>query len=248
MAIPSSPSFIPKQPAVGKVKKRRVTRKIYVLTYVSFVFFFGTLIAAGGTFFYELSVKSQLEVQKQKLIEERKLFNQADFERVKEFDTKLISAKKVLDEHVSVLSILEALESSTVSTVQLMALEIDRTSNNSIALSLEAMSENFNSVIFQRKIFNSNPVLHGSELNGFSIMSAPKDEVELGLPEQFVTFSLAKDFSPSDIRYEPRSLDELLGNLNEEISVEDEGTEEATSTEDTDPTDPTDLSANEVAQ
>ena len=42
-----STSFIPQRPTQGKLKNRGV-RKIYILTYVSYVLFFGTLIAAAG--------------------------------------------------------------------------------------------------------------------------------------------------------------------------------------------------------
>ena len=48
MEKPQGTSFIPKSPVKGTVKPRGV-RKVYILTYVTYVLFFGTLISYKGS-------------------------------------------------------------------------------------------------------------------------------------------------------------------------------------------------------
>ncbi len=235
MATDSSPSFIPKQPSRGTVKQRG-TRKIYVLTYISFVLFFGTLIAAGGTFFYKISVDSQLKVEKQKLTSQRNLFNLADFERVKELNKKLTSAQKLLDEHVSVISILEALEKSTLSTIQIKSFALDRSQYSKIALNLEAETEDFNSVLFQRKVFAENPVLQGASIADLALNTNTPEQILLGAPKQSVVFTVAKDLTAVDIPYMAATVDALDSVSNQTatdapVSTTADATDFATSSE-----------------
>ncbi len=223
MATQSSPSFIPKQPPRGN-KGKRSTRKIYILTYVSFVFFFGTLITSGATFFYKLNTQSQLEAEKQNIIAQRQRFDQASFERVKEFNNKLDSANELLNQHVSVLSILEALEKATISSVQISSFEMDRAKRNSIELTLQATTKDFNSVLFQRDVYEQNPILQGSNIFDLSLTKSVPDKLALGAPKQIVSLSLVKEFSPSDITYTPRNTGPTL------VDVDFTDTETGTST------------------
>ncbi len=237
MAIDSSPSFIPKQPSRGAVKQRG-TRKIYILTYISFVLFFGTLIAAGATFFYKISVESQLDIEKQKLVEQRQLFNQADFERVREFSDKLTSSQKLLDEHVSVVSILDALEKATLSTIQIKTFGIDRSRYSVIALNLEAQTDSFNSVLFQRKIFAENPILQGAQMVDLKLDKNIEEQVLLGGPEQTVAFNIIRELSPSEIPYVPQESRQVTTSADQSTTTpatsQSASADETTQTVDTD--------------
>lgn len=225
MTAPSSSSFIPKQPAQGKIKKRN-TRKVYVLTYVSFVLFFGTLIAAGGVFFYKLSMQSQLEYEKQRLLEQQRQFNQADFERVKAFDKKLSDARNLLDQHVSVLSIIEALEDSTLSSVELSSFSLDRTKFNDIAVSLTAITDDFNSVLFQREILDDNSILKGVDITELSSENVAVTEGGFDFVEKKVSFSMNKDFTADEIPYVPRVPEQVNNSSNEDASLSEASTDE----------------------
>ncbi len=65
MENPQGASFIPKSPVRGSTKPRKV-RRVYVLTYVAFVCFIGSLLAAVGMFFYDLSIDRKIDNQKMK--------------------------------------------------------------------------------------------------------------------------------------------------------------------------------------
>lgn len=207
MTNPQGVSFIPKQNGGGRSRKKSV-RKVYVLAYISFVLFLGTLLAAGGTWFYTNSIKSDLVAQQQKLNEERERFSPADIERLKELENRLNEAASMLDSHVSVRTLLEAIERITLEPVQVISVAAAR-ENDVLAIDIEAKTlEGFNDVLFQRAITQSSPLFSGAvftdvslddgseEGAGASASAATSDE------EENVTFTIEVALAPTEVAYE----------------------------------------------
>lgn len=205
MAGPQGSSFIPKQPANGSVKRSGV-RRIYIFTYVAFVMFFGTIIASAGTFFYQVSVESQLEAEKEKLVQAKEAFSQADIEKIKAVSLQIEAAKMLLDNHISAASIFDTLEKNTVSTIQLTDFSLVREDFTDIMMSVSARTNGFNPARFQREIVRQNPILAGSSLVGVGGQSSIDEEDPLSLlePEEIeVTFTLEKELKPNEVMYQP---------------------------------------------
>ena len=194
-------SFIPKSPVRGAVKPAGV-RKVYIFTYVSSVFFFGTLLATAGTFFYNISIDSQLSSQKARLSEERSSFNQSDLERVRELETRMKTAFNILDGKVSLHSLLIALEDTTLRSVQIVGLEYKKDVNNSLNLALLITTTNFNASLFQREIFSGNTVLKGSSVSEIIFTDGAAEGDSEVLAESEVTFTVSKELTKADIPYE----------------------------------------------
>lgn len=211
MPAPSNQSFIPKQPASAQLRKRSV-RRIYILSYISFVVFFGVVIAAAGTFFYKVNVGTELENSEQTLVQLRSEFQSADFERVKFLATQLDEASQLLDRHVSLVAILKALEDSTVATVAYSSLDYTRTLPTELTLDVAGVTDNFNSLIFQRQVYGLDPsaVLSGAKIANFTSTYASELETSevqtlVGDEEQIVEFTLVQSIGPSNALYEPSS-------------------------------------------
>lgn len=228
-------SFIPKGPVRGTVKPRGV-RRVYILTYVTYVLFFGTLLATAGVFMYGLSIDTQLVAEKDRLLQERESFNQADLERIRELELRMDTAFAILDRHVSLRSVLEALEATTLRPVQIYGFEYIKDIDNSLILTMTARTENFNNALFQREIFASNDVLNGATISELSFT-----EAELGdgssIKTQEVEFTIIKELSVDEIPYtiDPFASDDSLtttGSFTEEVeeasSVLDETLESET--------------------
>ena len=192
-------SFIPKGPVRGTVKPKSV-RKVYILTYVSYVLFFGTVLAAMVVFGYGLRIDSQLAAEKSSLFAERESFNQSDLERLRELEFKMNTALSLLDRHVSLHSVLVAMEATTVGPVQIYGLEYIKDINNSLNLILKAKTENFNNALFQREIFASDSVLAGASVSEIEFTQSRSD-AELFSGSQEVNFTLSKILSASEIPY-----------------------------------------------
>lgn len=203
MVNPQGTSFIPQRPVRGKADTRR-TRKIYVLAYIAYVMFFGSLIAAGFVVFFQLSLDVQLEEARTQLAQERQQFNQGDIERVRDLDKRISIAQERLNNHVSVLSIFEALERNSVQSLQYVAFSYQRLNDAFPEVSFTGTSDRFNNVLFQRDIFASNPILAGSAFKEVILTSAVEGESSQE-PVETVTFTLTKDVDTSLIGYQPRN-------------------------------------------
>ena len=203
---PQGTSFIPQRPAQGVVKKRGV-RKIYILTYVSYVLFFGSALAAVGTFFYDSILDKQLQTQKANLVAEKDRFSQADIDSVLDLNEKISTAERRMDLHLSVLAIFEALETSVSQSLQLDSFSYKR--DGAPLVEVSGTAKVFNSLMFQRDILASNPILSGGSFAEVSLASTPPvdeatGEVIVDKVETEIAFGLAKKVEPSLIAYRPR--------------------------------------------
>lgn len=160
-------SFIPKRNPV-KQKRGQPSRRIYIFTIISYVALFATLLAAGGTFFYEQYIENQLNREIEALNTEISSFSEANMQKVLEFDRRVSQATDRLDNSVSVASLLEALESATIDTVQLQSLTLSRVADESFDLSARVITDSFDSTIFQRGVFERNQVITAVEIGNVS--------------------------------------------------------------------------------
>jgi hypothetical protein len=193
-------SFIPKSPVRGAVKPKGV-RKIYIFTYVAFVFFFGTMLATAGTFFYNISIESQLISAKERLSQERNQFNQSDLERVRELEKRMNTAFSILDTKVSLYKLFTTLEETTLRPAKISGFEYKKTVDNSLDLALTVDTSDFNTALFQREIFSSNSILKGSEISEISYTDGLNASVEDAPVKSNVSFIVSKKLTSSDIPY-----------------------------------------------
>lgn len=196
-------SFIPARPTKGKVKAGSI-RKIYLLSYLSYILFFCTIMAAGGIFIYKVSLSNQLEQQQDLLAQERQSFNQSDLVRIQDLDFRIDTAMERLNQHVSVVSILTALEQSTVESVYFLDFNYSRLAGGLPEVVLSAKANGFDALLFQKDIFDSNPILQGASLSSVSMQIETSDEDPV-VVQEVVSFTLAAAFDPALILYKTKN-------------------------------------------
>ncbi len=195
-------SFIPKTPVRGSVQKRR-PRKIYVFSFLIYIFFIGTIVAAGIFWFIKFSAENELETVQAALTEERGRFNESELLRVSEVDARIDEASTLLEGQVSVLRILEAIESVTLSSVTMIGFDYTKAESAELVLALNAAAGDFNSARFQRQVISSNPVLAGSVLQNISY--GAQAEADTGVVNDVVNFVLRKTIEPGAIKPQVQS-------------------------------------------
>ena len=219
----NTPSFIPKR-TPKKHSKKRVTRRIYIVAYIAYIVFFGTLIATAGVFVYQLQVKNQLVTQQQALIEERKKFSQAEMGEILELEQRLEFAKERVERHVSIASLFDSLEASVAETVQFASLDLQREEDidaetgrrngESIKLNIETMTDSFDSTLFQRSALEQNPTIKAIFVENVGIGTRLSTDGEDGdvdpllivLDESTrISFDIAIDVQLEDIPFNPFS-------------------------------------------
>ena len=172
MDSPQNASFIPKSPVHGSVSRRRV-RKVYVLTYLVYVFFVGTLLAAGLTWIYQQAQERKLATAQDQLQKARNSFKPEDLTAVTELDGRMRAAQKMLDQQISIVDLLQAVEKTTVQSVQLSGFTYKKDEGNKLTLSMTARAADFNSALFQRQVLTGNPVLSGATMQNVTYVNTP---------------------------------------------------------------------------
>lgn len=169
-------SFIPKN--ANKVRKPRVSKRIYIFSYISYVFFFGTLLAVIGVYVYSIQVKNTLAEQKDVLARERAAFSESDIEQVRELEKRILLAERLLDESSAPSKIFGALESVIVDTMHLTELTYERADDNSYMLTFVGGVDSFDSAMFQRDLFATVPLLANSVVSEFSYGESESEDGE----------------------------------------------------------------------
>lgn len=179
-------SFIPKR---GTTKRTRKVRNgnVYILTIISYVALFSTLLASGSIFLYQGYVNKQLQSEIASMNAEVSDFKEADMQKVQEFDVRLRQANSRLNNAVSVTRILSALEGSVIDTVRLASLDVKRNMDNNFIVEAEVETDTFDSTIYQEGIFARGEGIEIVEIDDVSLTEVTTSESD-GELRQSVTF------------------------------------------------------------
>jgi hypothetical protein len=178
-------SFIPEKK--GKTGLVRRKRKVYVLNYIAYTFFFGAALTVAGLFLWSIYLDSQIEDQSEVLTAERQRFSQSDIERVRELEKRLDHTEALLKATPFVSQILTALEDATPANVQIGTLTLTQTgagegqatnssftnvvaynNYNSYTVSLEGTTDSFDKLLFQQSVLRDNSVLTMADVSNLS--------------------------------------------------------------------------------
>lgn len=215
-----STSFIPQRPTQGKVKNRSV-RKVYILAYVSYVLFFATLLSAGGILFYKYALNKTLNNEKAALASQQDRFSESDIASVQDLNQRINLATVKLNDHISVSALFGALESSAVQSVKFIGFDYKRSADGSPSITLKGGLNDFNSLIFQREVFKTNPILANASFSDITsaavaLDTGSKSSSATGATQQVITFTMHKDVPASLIPYVPQ----ILSNPTSDSSLE----------------------------
>lgn len=171
----SNTSFIPKQ---GPVRRPRqsASRSVHLFSVISYVALASTMVAAVGSFLYERHVEKQLQDKVEELSQAISGFNEEDMNQVREFNIRLSQSRDRLDNGVSVSSIFEAIEDATAQSVSLSSLELERYEDNSIVLEAKVQSDNFDTSLFQRGVFERSSIVENVAVKDLMIVEEAETE------------------------------------------------------------------------
>lgn len=175
--MPNTPttSFIPKQGPVKRTKQT-ASRQIHVLAVIAYVAFIASLIAAVGLFLYERYIEKQLESEVNALSQEIKGFSDADMERVREFNGRLRQTEDRLDKGISIASVLAALEQATVKSASVEQLSLKKTDDSLITLTAKLSTDNFDSTLFQRGVYERNNAIDSVAISDLSLEGLSEED------------------------------------------------------------------------
>jgi hypothetical protein len=201
--MPNTPasSFIPKQ---GPAKRSRqvVSRQVHIFTVLSYVLFFGALIASAGVFIYAKHIDSKLREEVVALDTAIANFSNEKMEQVKAFNIRINQAQARIENSVSAVSIFESLEDSTAQAAALDSLNLKRVEDDKFLVTAEINTDNFDSTLFQRGLFERNPII---ESVAFEDVSLKKEGGEDEKTTSGVSFKAELEVPLSAVPYTPDS-------------------------------------------
>lgn len=156
----SNSSFIPKHTS-NKAERKNTPRQLFIGTILVRVFFFAVLIASVGVFAYERKLSSELstEIDAFKTATQAFESEEKNVQAVLSMDKRLIQAKDRFMNSLSFVALLDVLDKTTIRTVELDSLEIEKKSDTEITMTAEVVTDNFDSVMFQRSVYEANDLL-----------------------------------------------------------------------------------------
>ncbi len=144
-------SFIPSKP-IQNVKaggSLNHSKKGNFLSVVTFIIFIATLIVAGATFAYKLSLSQVISKQNTNLIKIQESFNPTLINEALRLNNRIESVGYLLEKHTSPSQIFMLLEEFTLETVQFKSLSYNTEQDGQIRINIGGLADSFRSVVLQ---------------------------------------------------------------------------------------------------
>ena len=143
-------SFIPKEIAGSARMKQR--RSINLLAFFATVIFIATLAFSVGVYFYKQYEDQRLDAKKTELELLRKSFEVTEIDNIRNFERRVNAAQLLLDQHISLSRVFDALQEKTQKKAQLINFEFSRLESGTAQVSLQGESVSFNTAALQKSV------------------------------------------------------------------------------------------------
>jgi hypothetical protein len=195
-------SFIPKQ-AIG-VARTRERRTFNVFTVLAIVGLLSVLTLSAGLFFYKEFTGRKLDAQKQGLADFKDRFDSSaadDIREIKLLEDRFILAKGLLDEHLAVSELFDALEDRTQASAQIKSFEFERLESGTAQVTLKGEALTFNTLALQKR-----ELVAESTFTDGSIVFTDINVESTEEGEERVTFGVMAGVAIDEIVYMPEVL------------------------------------------
>lgn len=162
-------SFIPQQPLLKVEGSMRPRESLNIALVIALVLFFVSIVVSAGVYVYRTQVNKSIAVHEKQLADAEQYFDIDEITKFKHVDTRLTTAKNLVDRHVIFSVILDLLEASTAQNVGLMSLGFAKTGRG-YEVSLAAEAPSYAAVYFQRDAWrNMKPMITDVRVSGMSL-------------------------------------------------------------------------------
>jgi hypothetical protein len=149
MAYVPRSSFIPKETSGAIPLQVRRKRTIHVFKLITMLVFTASIAGTAGLFFYKDYADKEL-IQKKETLSAKIDDTESKIEQIRIYNTKLSTARALLDAHLAPSGIFEELEDSTKQTVQFEAFEYTYDPGYDATLTLGGKTNDLTSVALQK--------------------------------------------------------------------------------------------------
>lgn len=217
MATSNNASFIPKSPRPG-AGRSRIVKRIYVLSYVSYVLFFSALLVVVAVYVYSSIIDNQVAASQAALTEQRQRFSQEQLSEIRELEKQMLLAEDILDRSISPSKLFNELEEVVSDRVAFTGANFKREQNlDSFTYEFSGISNNFNDIIYQRDILNRSQLLAEADLSTYDYSLESENDDNSSNNEPSISFTFTDTVSGSAIAYEPPVMEQPAANSTEVV-------------------------------
>jgi len=184
-------SFIPQKTFEPAFYKRRGPGIIIVF---SFLLFFISISAYGALFLYKNSLNKEVNVLTDSLERAKAAFELSLINEVNQTSEKIDYSKKLLEQHVSLVSIFDFLEKNTLKDIRFKSFKYSIVKDENPTVLLEGAAKNYSTIAVQENIFEKDKNIKGVLFSGLSLG-------EKGM----INFAVKLIFDPSMLIYKVKT-------------------------------------------
>lgn len=206
MDVTPSGSFIPKRNSQPKPSVRS-NKRIYLFSYLSYIVFFGTLLSVIGIYLLNQQAERKLEDSIVAVEQARTSFNQEQISAIVDFEERLNVAQELINTQLSVSELLGLLEGVVLRSVQLNTFSYTKNDAGGPLMSVSAVADDFDSVLFQRMTLAEDEVFATAAVSGVAFGSVANElgdgsaAASVRTDSEAVTFTISKYFTAEEIGY-----------------------------------------------
>jgi len=150
-------SFIPKKPIIEE--RTNSSQPIGIFFVASLFILFIVLLGTGGVYFYKQTITKSLVTLQSSLTLDQNNFEPSELTQLQTLDKRLKAATEILNNHISIIPVFNALQQVTMQTIRFTKFSYDvdsDTSPNDVDIKLSGMAIGYRSVALQSDLLNQN--------------------------------------------------------------------------------------------
>ncbi|MBP7805012.1 MAG: hypothetical protein KA052_02170, partial [Candidatus Pacebacteria bacterium] len=184
-------SFIPKKPLAEE--RTQVIKHTSIFSFLATLIFFGALAAAAGMYFYKASLTKSIETMNAQLESSKDVFEPSLINTLQRLDRRIANANQLLNNHIVVTPIFDALEINTLKTVQFTKFTYATPADTAspVLVKMSGKARSYSDIALQSDQLATNPNIHNSIFSDLSL------DQKTGM----VSFNLSFTIDASLVRY-----------------------------------------------
>lgn len=185
-------SFIPKKPIIANSMNTSSSKFVGIPMMIS-IFILVVMIASTlGLFFYKSYLQKNKDTLSSSLLKIKESFDKDTIAELESYDKKSAAATQVLDGHIILSPLFEAINEFTLSSIQYTKFD-HTTTNNVFSVKMSGIANDYKSIALQADVFGSKKADMFKDLI-FSNLTKDKNN--------FVTFDVEFNIDPKILSYE----------------------------------------------
>jgi len=193
-------TFIPKKPLATPEPSGSapVSRPVGLLSTISVILFFITLLIAGGVYFWEQYQMKNIVSLQDSVAKIEKTFEPESIARLQKVDKQLKNANTLLKNHTVLVPIFDLLESSTLPQVRFTKIDAAFDDAKGLQIRMTGEADGYPSIAQQSDVLEVNQYLKDILFSNFSLNQKGKISFDLsfGVQNDFIDFEKAPIAAP----------------------------------------------------